>query len=276
MITHIDIGYNGRLGNQLFNYALLLAIKNRGYSVGIPEKNCTQEKQDGCYDSYHKKWISYRCYLNDIFKLNIPLLSDIEVNQINFEFSDRDKEYCEELFTLPQDAKLKGYFQLYRYFDDIRDYIQSNIIFKDEIVTKVNNQYERKENTVGIHIRLGDALGHPEVFIPDEKYITQALSFFDDKEYNYVVFSDNLDICKDWFPDSPSIRFVDNIDAGESLYLMSQCDNFIMSNSTFSWWGVYLMKNKNKRIVCPKTWIYDVVNNTKWTNNLIPTDWITI
>ena len=36
-----------------------------------------------------------------------------------------------------------------------------------------------------------------------------------------------------------------------TLYCLSQCDSVIMSNSTFSWWGAWLGKRKEKVIVPP-------------------------
>ena len=52
MISHIDIGYNGRLGNQLFLYALLFKLKTLDKEIVIPSKNYNW-KQDGCLDQHH-------------------------------------------------------------------------------------------------------------------------------------------------------------------------------------------------------------------------------
>ena len=37
------------------------------------------------------------------------------------------------------------------------------------------------------------------------------------------------------------------------MYMLTQCDDVIMSNNTFAWWGAWL-NNNNPRVIVPKLW----------------------
>lgn len=64
-----------------------------------------------------------------------------------------------------------------------------------------------------------------------------------------------------------SIVFISNEnEAYEDLYLMTECRHFVISNSTFYWWGAWLSESKDKIVIssnkfpdkdsCLKEWIY--------------------
>ena len=52
---------------------------------------------------------------------------------------------------------------------------------------------------------------------------------------------------------------------------MSNCKHNIIANSSFSWWGAYLNKNKNKKIISPSKWFK---NESIIMKDLYCKDWI--
>ena len=59
----------------------------------------------------------------------------------------------------------------------------------------------------------------------------------------------------------------------DDLALLSLCDNHITTNSTYSWWGAYLSKSKNKKIICPTNWL---AGSSFMNGNHFPPNWINI
>ena len=55
------------------------------------------------------------------------------------------------------------------------------------------------------------------------------------------------------------------------LFLMSYCQNHIICNSSFSWWGAWLNPKMTKKVVVPKQWL---VNDE--CPETIPEGWIRI
>ena len=85
------------------------------------------------------------------------------------------------------------------------------------------------------------------------------------------MFSDDPAWCQnqDLFSDD---RFMisENTDNRVDLCLMSLCNDFIIANSSFSWWGAWLANGDT--VVAPREWFTNDLN----TCDLIPDRWIRI
>jgi hypothetical protein len=66
-----------------------------------------------------------------------------------------------------------------------------------------------------------------------------------------------IDKLKCNFPNISFIKADDEIADWKQMLLMSCCNNNIIANSTFSWWGAYssLAKKKGNPIYVPSRWI---------------------
>lgn len=93
------------------------------------------------------------------------------------------------------------------------------------------------------------------------------------KNLTFFVFSDDIDWCKKelGFNGSNVIFVSQDMPVYETLRLMYTCKHFILSNSTFSWWGQFLSRAKNKLVVSPSRW-----NNDGYQSKLIQKNWILI
>lgn len=139
-----------------------------------------------------------------------------------------------------------GYYQDYHYFNDYKEDIidlfrPSNDILYD--IDKLQDKYNMKNNyNICLHIRLEDKftpIDHEGLYTNEEiNIIKHKLSTL---HGNKLVFSNDIQKCKGIFRDNTDITYVNEKDYLE-LYLMSYCDYYIASPSTFNWWGIYLNK----------------------------------
>jgi len=87
------------------------------------------------------------------------------------------------------------------------------------------------------------------------EYYGKAIRYFTDRlgRCDFLIFSDDIEWCKDNFLRGEFL-FSDDVSESDALQKMSLCGHNIIANSTFSWWGAYLNKNKDKQIIAPKNW----------------------
>ena len=246
MITHKSIGYSGRLGNQMFQYAACKVL-----SIGINQPillpNNTIIKQDGCFDFTNNKWIPYKLDLLDGFDLSCTV-GKIEGDKI----------------------ELDGYFQNYSYLEKYEEQLINEFKFKQHILDKSKLEINKYPNPISIHVRRGDYVAHPGFWNVTPEYIQEALNYFTDQEYTFLVFSDDIEWCKEIFPEG--VVFIEKNNQFEDLCMISLCNHHIISNSTYGWWGAFLNKNENKKVIAPKNWY----TNNKDITGLYPQNWTII
>ena len=269
MIGFNALGRMGRLANQMFQYASLKGIaSNVGADICIPFYKDAVNDGIGNF---------LRTELFDSFDLrvNIGLLN----NGHSPVVQERVFHFDEELFRLcPDHISLQGYFQSEKYFKNVEQEIREDFTFKDEILAPCQELISTVENPLALHVRRTDYLTNSENhFNLPIKYYEAALELFE-SDRNVIVFSDDPSWCNEQklFSDD---RFLisENTDNRVDLCLMALCNDFIIANSSFSWWGAWLSSNKNKKVIAPTQWFgrtgYTKDHDTK---DLIPNEWMRI
>ena len=269
MIGFNALGRMGRLCNQMFQYAAL-----RGLSSKSGVEICIPYYQDAVDDGIGNM---LRTELFDSFNLKVKtgLLNNGHAPALHERFFHFDQElfdYC------PDHVSLQGYFQTEKYFKHIEHQIRAEYTFVDDILEPCKEMISGTDNPIALHIRRGDYVINSENHfnLPLEYYEAALKHFNDDR--NVIVFSDDSKWCHEQslFSDD---RFIisDNDDNRVDLCLMSLCKDFIIANSTYSWWGAWLSSNKNKKVIAPVQWFgktgYTKDHDTK---DLIPDTWTRI
>ena len=230
----------GGIGNQLFQISAGFAhAKNIrtdyaiNYKIGL-----------GNGQGHH-----HRRYKDTLYK-NIP-----ETNHKVF-IPYQDPKFSYTPISKLNNLCLIGYFQSRKYFIGYEEEVKNLLYFPISLTKKVQNKFDAiKKKKVGIHLRLGDyrAKSTKGVFhkIDYSLYLNNATKQFGD-DYEFLIFSDDLNLLKQEVNLTNFVN-LENDNEIEDLYSLSQCDSVIISNSSFSWWGAFLGKKKEK-IICPDKW----------------------
>lgn len=240
----------GGLGNQLFQVATVLATAWDQEKEPIFEK---KEPTGYIHATRESHWDNIFHNINVVEKLNEKFVIHNELHSQDYK----------KIPNIQENLILNGYFQTSKYFDKYSSKIVSIFTLEkkdsdivDMYVNKLRNEYPSKK-LVGIHIRRTDyvKLGWDLKL----EYFLQAMNFFNKENTVFVCFTDDPKWCKQHIP---NIIISDNQKDYIDMFIFSKMDSYIMSNSTFSWWGVYLgNQEKKKKVIAPKPrWIPPIYN----------------
>ncbi len=129
---------------------------------------------------------------------------------------------------------------------------------------------------LALHIRLGDYSKEPKIGMLTDCYFVSAIEIVENVKFidEIWMFSDEPEIAKKYIPHKwyPILKVIPDMGAAKTLELMREADYYVISNSTFSWWGAFLSKSKESYILAPSPWFKSMES----PRDIIPTDWITL
>lgn len=276
----------GGLGNQLFQIITTIAYgMKHSRKIIFPYAEITDVGL-----SRNTYW--------DTFLSSIKFLTTINnKNGITNDALAKFPQYREPYFPYAEipifdnnELLLFGYYQSYKYFDNEKDTIFSLIRLREQQKMIINEYslFNNDMHKVSMHFRLGDYKNiqdcHP--LMPYEYYeksIDKIMENHSDMKLNVYIFcekEDNdivynmIDKLNKKYPSIEFVKIDDTIPDWKQMLIMSCCDDNIIANSSFSWWGAYFNDKPNKIVCYPSKWFGHKMNND--TRDLCPLSWIKI
>lgn len=267
MIAYTELGKAGRLGNQLWEIASTYGIAMGQLDTPAfpvwdyqPYFSCPEKWFCGCYGTPATDFVKYmdpraRAYLQDY-----NLFRGVE---------QKVREYFKPSESAATDL------------DDI---------WSDQHLGEPYRDVQRP--LVSVHVRRGDNVTHPEGYHPLRSwdYYRSALDLTS-PDGDIVVFSDDPDWCQQNFEKETGRKpyliyrgvarpreYVDRIAYITSpvldwidLQLMARCDEHIISNSTYAWWGAFLSENPSP--IYPSNWFGWRIRDWTDASLMFPKSW---
>jgi len=298
------IGIKSGLGNQMFQYAFgVAASMESGIPLALDISNYGRQ--------FAKD--TPRSFTLQHFNIQAPIATDTETVQfhnkvaiflrrLKLKFSPNNNyKFDPQALKVKHGQYLEGFWQSYKYFEKYEKTVRAELTLKNplglEALTAVKEIEQKKAEgyeTIMIHVRRGDYVTNPNsvrvMGVLNADYFRTAIERIEkeidmqtiNKNENvqtkpkHIFFaSEDTEWIKEHIKPHHSYSFITRpgILDFEELMVMSTCDHFIISNSSYSWWAAWLAHNPQKIVIAPKRWVVDTQTDT---SDALPPTWIKV
>ena len=255
------IKLQGRLGNQMFQYAFSKHLK------GSVLFDCSVFEM--------QKFAKYEL---DKFNLNIKTIKTQILANVENEYKIKERFgniLCDSELKPP--VYFDGYFQCEQYFKQYKDELINEFTTNAKMTDEYLEMAEKIEKTNSVLLNFRVAKDYKKMkWVVNCDYQKNAIEYIKQKVENpeFFVFADDVNKVKKIFKTNEKLHFVDlgknNPDKVYlDLELMKKCKHAILTNSSFSFWAGWLNNNPNKIVIAPDPWLYE-------NDNVVPDNWVKI
>ena len=268
----VNVILNGRIGNQLFQYAF-------AYSLARDRKTsyCLNQKIEQCVVIQYFTVSSGTFYWLDRYLFSIKGFKNLFNYYLRRAFYNLiEKWFFQDTVTIPfkqsfaesreiivKHSSFDGYFQSEQFFEKHAEALKSKLKIRKKYLNLYQSRYSHLLNSakkiVVVHIRRADYqdlgfmdLGKADLTLPPTYYhklIHQVQTQHPDAQFIFI--GDDHEFLVKEFSHIQNSQI-----STEELIIDFQhlihADICILSNSTFSWWGAYLNRKNNLIVYAPK------------------------
>lgn len=276
------------LGNQMFIYATGYGVSRKcNMELNLDISKIAAGGSDGRYLELLNYNLKYNKLIKYLYKYN-KFWNKLGLNNLQryisygfntpIYYQKNTWEEDDNVYKFDTSFCMDGDWDNWHYFIEYRNDLREILTPKSERSQSVNEILKNiqldKDKSVSLHIRRGDYESIEGWTLPLE-YYEEALKKMGGilgKDIRVYVFSDDINYCQmnlKKFEDKYQITYIDYESDNrtvDDMYLMSNCSNNIIANSTYSWWAAFLNKNDNATVICPTL--------LKWKDEFFLDSWI--
>jgi len=283
----------GGLGNQMFQYALVVALEQKFEEPVYVDTSL--------FDTYH---VHNGLEIERIFGIRLKRAPESELRRLthytdNFKLrrlyrkllppkkseclEAKDYTFNNSVLTLDTDRYYDGYWQNHQYFSTVAEELKHTFKFilpVDARNATLLHSIRSSSCAISLHVRRGDYLKSSKYTgLCGLDYYARAIDEIKRKfnDATFFIFSDDIQWCRNNLQPqlgSSEQVYVDWNSGTESymdMRLMSECHHNIIANSSFSWWAAWLNPHSDRIVIAPEKW-----TNTKIKFKIQMPDWILI
>ncbi len=295
----IYVKLRGRLGNQLFLYGIAYRMSLlRGDDIILDETEVVKVGWENSIgrlldvsslppgDTMEQHFSPCQRLLNDYCWHNKSRMNSMEAHAFERKHAAlfqkkglliAENGYLpidEQAIRKPKNLFLEGYFQAIEYMETVLPDLRKLLG-----ITNNANSGTYGDARICLTLRLeSDYSNNPDLSVCTVDYYRKAIEYVESHFPHpiYFVCADNLDLAREFFPEifEREVILQDKTEgSAATLRHMASCDGFILTNSSYAWWGQALSMKEDKLVVAPSKW-YNYEDS--WQYDLYDPSWVRI